>query len=213
MALESGTYIDSLVATNPTGTDDRSQGDDHLRLIKSTVLNTFPNITGAVTATQAELNLLAGVTSLIPPGLVTMFAGSEAQIPSGWQLCNGSGTTTNGINIPDLRDKFIVGATSTYPINGNGGYLKVSGTVTVDNHTLTVDQIPSHTHVQDDRTALVSPNQAPSSDPTSGSPSGTRGGTTKATGGGQGHNHTASLSTGADSNLPPYYALAYIIKL
>ncbi len=63
MGLESTTYIDGLVTTNPTGTDARSQGDDHIRLIKSTVKSTFPNLTGAVTSTQAELNLLDGVTA------------------------------------------------------------------------------------------------------------------------------------------------------
>ena len=63
MALESTTYIDGLVSTNPTGTDARSQGDDHIRLVKSSVKATFPSLTGAVTATQVELNLLDGVTS------------------------------------------------------------------------------------------------------------------------------------------------------
>ena len=62
MALESTTYIDGLVITNPTGTDPRSQGDDHLRLVKSTLRSTFPNITGAVTATHTELNLIDGYT-------------------------------------------------------------------------------------------------------------------------------------------------------
>ncbi len=63
MALESTTYINGLVTTNPTGTDPRSQGDDHLRLIKSTVKATLPNLTGAVTSTHTELNLLDGVTA------------------------------------------------------------------------------------------------------------------------------------------------------
>lgn len=63
MALESTTYIDGLVATNPTGTDPRSQGDDHIRLVKSAVKATFPNLTGAVTATHTELNLIDGVTA------------------------------------------------------------------------------------------------------------------------------------------------------
>ena len=62
MALESTTYIDGLVATNPTGTDPRSQGDDHIRLVKSAVKATFPSITGAVTSTHAELNKLDGYT-------------------------------------------------------------------------------------------------------------------------------------------------------
>lgn len=63
MGLESGTYIDSLVATNPTSDDPKSEGDNHIRLVKSTVLNTFPNIDGAVTATQAELNTMDGITA------------------------------------------------------------------------------------------------------------------------------------------------------
>ena len=63
MALESTTYIDGLVATNPTGTDSRSQGDDHIRLVKSAVKATFPNIAGAMTATHTELNKIDGDTS------------------------------------------------------------------------------------------------------------------------------------------------------
>ncbi len=63
MGLETGTYISDLVATNPAGSDHLSQGDDHIRLLKSTVTTTFPSVTGAVTATQAELNLLDGVTA------------------------------------------------------------------------------------------------------------------------------------------------------
>ena len=62
MALESTTYTDGLVATNPTGTDPRSQGDDHIRLIKSTIKATLPNLSGAVSSTHTELNLLDGAT-------------------------------------------------------------------------------------------------------------------------------------------------------
>ena len=65
MALESATYIDGLVTTNPTGADAKSTADDHLRLIKSTVKATFPNITGAVNPTHTELNFVDGVTSAI----------------------------------------------------------------------------------------------------------------------------------------------------
>lgn len=65
MALETGTYISDLVITNPTATDPKSQGDDHLRLLKSVLKNTFANITGAVTPTHTELNYMAGVTSAV----------------------------------------------------------------------------------------------------------------------------------------------------
>ena len=63
MALETATYINGLVVTNPVATDGLAQADDHMRLIKSTIKSTFPSITGAITATQVELNVLDGITS------------------------------------------------------------------------------------------------------------------------------------------------------
>ena len=62
MALESATYIDGLVASNPVSTDPLSSADDHMRLIKATLKNTFPNITGAITADKDEINTLDGYT-------------------------------------------------------------------------------------------------------------------------------------------------------
>lgn len=72
MPLESATYISGLVATNPVGaTDTGASLDDHIRLIKSTVLATFPNVTGAVIPTHTELNYVDGVTSAIQTQLDT----------------------------------------------------------------------------------------------------------------------------------------------
>ena len=66
MGLEAVTYISDLVITNPVGASDpKNEGDDHIRNIKKSLKNTFPNITGAVTPTQAELNYVAGVTSAL----------------------------------------------------------------------------------------------------------------------------------------------------
>ena len=65
MALETSTYINGLVAANPPDSDPKSQGAAHLRLLKSTVKATFPNVTGAVTPTHTELNFVDGVTSPI----------------------------------------------------------------------------------------------------------------------------------------------------
>lgn len=48
MGLESANYISGLVTSNPTGSDERSQGDDHIRLLKSVLKGTFPNATGPV---------------------------------------------------------------------------------------------------------------------------------------------------------------------
>lgn len=56
MGLETTTYISGLVASNPTSSDFKTQGDDHIRLVKSALLNTFPNVTGAMTRTHTELN-------------------------------------------------------------------------------------------------------------------------------------------------------------
>lgn len=56
MALETGTFIDSLNANNPAITDQIDQGDDHIRLIKSTIKSTFPSVTGAVTLTHTQIN-------------------------------------------------------------------------------------------------------------------------------------------------------------
>lgn len=58
MSLETGTYISDLVPANPAGTDQINEADDHIRLIKSTLKNTFPNVNGAVDATPAQINQL-----------------------------------------------------------------------------------------------------------------------------------------------------------
>lgn len=63
MGLEAATYISDLVSTNPVVGDQVSVGDDHIRLIKAAIKATFPNINGAVSATDEELSLLAGLTA------------------------------------------------------------------------------------------------------------------------------------------------------
>lgn len=64
MALETGTFISELVPTNPVGSDPLAFADDHLRLLKSTIKNTFPNISGAVTRNHTDINNLATQTNL-----------------------------------------------------------------------------------------------------------------------------------------------------
>lgn len=58
MALETATFINGLVATNPVSTDGLQQADDHMRLIKSTIQATFPNVAGAITDTHTVINTL-----------------------------------------------------------------------------------------------------------------------------------------------------------
>jgi len=76
MALENGTYVNSLVPANPASTDGLAQADDHIRLIKSTLKNTFPNLTGPVTATQADLNNPASIPSSLTDLGITDGTGS-----------------------------------------------------------------------------------------------------------------------------------------
>ena len=79
MALETGTYISDLVITNPAGADGKDRGDDHIRLLKSTIKTTFPNVTGAVNPTHVEFNYLAGVTSLVQTQLNTLTSAKAAK--------------------------------------------------------------------------------------------------------------------------------------
>ena len=63
MTVETALYPTQLNTTLPTSSDFVSEGDDHLRLLKTVVKTTFPNVAGAVSASQVELNYVTGVTS------------------------------------------------------------------------------------------------------------------------------------------------------
>ena len=67
MGLESATYINQLVITNPVGgVDDYATADDHLRLIKAVLKGQFPNFTAvAMNASIVELNKLVGFTGVV----------------------------------------------------------------------------------------------------------------------------------------------------
>lgn len=80
-------------------------------------------------ATTAFVN--ASILYAVPSGVITLWSGAIAAIPIGWSLCNGSSGT------PDLRDRFVVGAGTTYAVGATGG---------ADTVTLDATMIPSHTH-------------------------------------------------------------------
>lgn len=217
MGLEVATYINQLVPSNPLGTDDRSQGDDHLRLIKQVLQNTFPNINGEVTASDEVLNQAASPGSLCPPGIIVMWSGTVGTIPSGWKLCNGVGTISNGNPVPNLVDRFIVGsetdAGGNYNIGQTGGAATHTHTVTVAGTALTVDQIPAHSHTPIGGSLFMSAPRGgfPGGNLVDGGLNGAYGAATTAnTGGSQTHTHGATTSS--DSNIPPYFALAFLIK-
>lgn len=65
MAVDTATYIGGFDTAKPAGTDPKSEGDDNFRHVKTVLKTTFPNVTGAVTATHTQMNYLVGVTSAI----------------------------------------------------------------------------------------------------------------------------------------------------
>jgi hypothetical protein len=102
------------------------------------------------------------VAAPIPLGGIIMWSGNMNAIPSGFTLCNGnSGNTVNGVTIPDLTDRFIVGASNTNanaaPTTTVSGSATATGGSTTHNHggntgahTLTTSQIPAHGHAYKD---------------------------------------------------------------
>jgi hypothetical protein len=226
MALETAFYIADLNTANPLSTDTVSQADDHLRLIKSVLKATFPNLNAPVTATPFQLN------NAIPVGVITMWSGSIATIPTGWAICNG----TNGT--PNLINRFVVAAGGTYAPGATGGSL-VSGAGGGHFHTelsagshshsgntgstvLTIDQIPAHTHSYS--LADGEAEELGTGTPTTSGFDSLTTTTTGSTGGGLGHEHTIdtdgvhthSINAVGDHThavAPPYYALAYIMKV
>jgi hypothetical protein len=164
-----------------------------------TLSSASTGVTASATDDSTKLATTAFVRDIIPTGVIVMWSGSIASIPSGWLICDGSNST------PDLRNRFIVGAGSTYSVAGTGGS---ADAITVSHtHTATVTD-PGHSH--NTSIGVVS----------AGTGNGAAGGgdrltqvvsTTTATTGITVANSTTG-SSGTNANLPPYYALAYIMK-
>ena len=151
-----------------------------------------------LTATTAELNLLSGQTSIVPAGVIVMWSGSVASIPSGWLICDGTNDT------PDLRDRFVIGAGNTYAVDATGG----SADAIVVEHTHTFSGTTGATAPFTQGVVTVGGsvraregNAAYAENQGTGSHTHTFSGTTESTG-----------SSATNANLPPYYALAYIMK-
>jgi hypothetical protein len=159
-------------------------------------IGTYDNIYGII----GVANTSTGTT--IPTGMISLWYGSIGSVPLGWYLCDG----TNGT--PDLRDRFVVGAGSTYSVAATGG----STDAIVVSHTHTATSVvtdPSHAHGGFVALANLA-----------------GGASALASGGNQTTSTTASVATGitvattnasagvsgTNANLPPYYALAYVMK-
>ncbi len=104
MALETGDYIDDLNPSNPVhATDPVSQGDDHIRLLKKCVQQSFPNVDGAVNFTPAEANLLDGLTGITGSG--NLVASASPTLTGTLTAAAIEATTYDGIAAADLVDK------------------------------------------------------------------------------------------------------------
>jgi hypothetical protein len=150
-----------------------------------------------------------------PAGVIVLWSGSIGSIPAGWVLCNGSNGT------PDLRNRFIVGAGSTYAVDATGG----SADAIVVSHTHTATSVvtdPGHNHLS----YVCDNTDVPFFNATAVSGLGTGG---VSEGSGEARNFTSTTDTkttgitvattnasagtsGTNANLPPYYALCYIMK-
>jgi hypothetical protein len=188
-----------------------------------------PNLTAlkiggaTVNTSVTELNYVVGVTSAIqtqidaataaaaavfPTGGIIIWSGSAAAIPAGWLLCNGTSST------PDLRDRFVVGAGSTYAVGATGG--SADAVAVSHTHTASTNTTGAHTHteyvngVDQDRVDAVGYYVSGTN-----VGNGNRAANTS-TGSAGDHSHTVTVDSagvsGTNANLPPYYALCYIMK-
>ena len=160
-----------------------------------------PTATAATNTTQLATTefVTTAISASFPSGGIIIWSGSAATIPTGWLLCNGSSST------PDLRDRFVVGAGTTYAVNDTGG--SANAVVVSHTHTATVTD-PGHAHT------VASDNN------NNNGYSRQRGGD----GGQQLNTNTGTAVTsitvanstegvsGTNANLPPYFALCYIMK-
>jgi hypothetical protein len=160
------------------------------------------NTTQIATTAFVQTALSAAFTS----GMIMMWSGTIATIPTGWVLCNGSNST------PDLRNKFVIGA---HTDSAGVAYSTVTGSntqtggtkdaiVVSHTHTATVTD-PGHTHSGSYATVAAGANTVPGGSNITGAtiPSAVTGISVV---------NSTEGSSGTNQNLPPYYALAFIMK-
>ena len=138
----------------------------------------------------------------IPTGAIFLWSGSIGAIPSGYVICDGTNST------PDLRDRFVIGAGNTYAVAATGG--STDAIVVSHTHTATSTVTdPGHTHTNN---AITYGSGGPAASsggsnlPATATINSATTGITVAT------TNTSTGTSGTNANLPPYYALAYIMK-
>ena len=214
---------DSLATGDPAKIIKGSEFDTEFNALQTAVNSKANSISPAFTGTPTAPTAASGTSTtqlattefvaatLFPSGGIIIWSGSSATIPTGWVLCNGSNST------PDLRNRFVVGAGSTYAVGATGG--SANAVVVSHTHTATV-ATTSLTGSITDQYASGGGN---------GSTTGVFSQTNYQVDGDGGesrpgrtinfdgsHTHTATITTegvsGTNANLPPYYALCYIMK-
>lgn len=224
---------DGLVTTDPAKIIKGTEIDNEYNAISSAIASkadvNSPSLTGSPTAPTATAGsnttqiattafATAAAAAAFPSGGIIMWSGLISAIPSGWYFCNGSNST------PDLRDRFIIGASAD-----SGGVAKTNITASYTQTGGTKDAIVvSHTHTATSTSTVTDPGHTHTSS-SNGAPNG--GGAGACFSSGQGNTpgqttlsnttgitvatsttNTSTGSSGTDQNLPPYYALAFIMK-
>jgi len=173
----------------------------------SGLTNRQPNSSAVFPYSEGGTTYNAALSNILPKGLISMWYGSLATIPTGWALCNGSNGT------PDLRNRFIIGANvdnvGVANTNITGANTQTGGTkdAVVVSHTHDITD-NGHTH----NYQFKGGNASSGVDQWNGIDG--RLGTNIATTSSQtGITINSQGVAGTNQNLPPYYALAYIMKL
>lgn len=201
--------------------------------IQSKVDKTGATMTGSLVLDDDPTVALGAATKQyvdgsMPLGAIISYGGTSA--PTGWALCDGTehgstalATLIGSANAPNLRDRFVVGAGSTYADKATGGAATVTLTAAqsglpAHNHTNTVGtESATHKHAYD----AVSYGSYGALSVGLGGDAGNKVGYLSAHGGTEtaSHNHTVTINytvaasaTSSHENRPPYYALTYIIK-
>lgn len=199
--LQNAGYLNpSWVSNNPWQNAYTISSNSSAFTVSTTVPQEWTNLVARDLPTSSVSGAVVGTTvpvpgsqnNSLPIGSIVIWSGTVASIPTGWQLCDGINGT------PDLRDRFVVGARQD---SGGMAMTNVSGSLTKvggeTKHTLTVAEMPAHSHAYNEPT-FYSRYDGHSSPLCTG----TQVSQTNTVGGGQPHNI-----------LPPYYALCFIMKI
>ena len=208
MALESADYITRLDPTAPRHEDPADQGDDHIRVIKQAVRNTFSRMDGPVTITPSEANQLTGSTQNVQAAIDALEAedvalraliGGISEFPSGTRMVFYQASAPAGWT--QVTSAQVDNAMLRVVSNAGGGHGGSTSPISwthshgTSPHTLTVDQMPAHTHDFPLRAVNNGPHPIdPGASPSRERVIGTH--TTESTGGGEAHSHgnTAAIN-------------------